>query len=92
MASRSFHKHGDEVSNFLKRIVSNKELLDSALVHFKQEYPEFAHLNTWQDVSEEDINKGIFDKVELLANSRAYHFCRKCQICQAIKKEVIGKA
>jgi len=86
IASRSFYKHGNEVSSLLKQIVSNRELLDSSLAHFKQEYPEFAHLDSWQDISKEDIQKGILDKMELLANSRSFRFCAKCPVCQDIKR------
>lgn len=92
MASHYFQKHCNEVSELLKYLVSSKELLDSSLVHFKQEFPGFAHLNAWQDISDGDIAKGIYGKIELLAESRVFHFYSKCLVCQAIKKRLVGKA
>ena len=90
MASRSFDKHSDDLTCSFKRVVSNlvshKELLSSTLAHLQQEFPEFAHLNTWQDVSKEDVDKCIFEKMELLADSRIFRFCAKCPICQSIKR------
>jgi len=59
------------------------ELMYAALVHLKQEFPEFAHLNDWQGITEEDIGHGIVDKMKLVAG-----FCAKCPTCQAIKKQI----
>jgi len=90
MASHSFQKHSDDTSLALKELATNKrsELLHDAFMHFKQEFPEFSHLNSWQDISKEDIKKGILEKMELLANSRSFRFCAKCAICQNIERRL----
>jgi len=96
LASRSFDKHSDDLTHGFKRAVSNlvsdKELLYSTLAHFKQEFPEFMHLDTWQDVSDEDVNKDIFEKMALFADSRSFRFCAKCPICQNIKRRLRNQA
>ena len=91
ITSHAFRKHDNEVTAFLKYIVANRELMRASLAHFKQAFPEFTHVNSWQDMSEEDIKKGIYGKMELLAERDALSPCNKCAVCQSIRK-IIGTA
>lgn len=78
MASPSFQRHTDDLSNALRGLISSNrtQLLQASLAHFSQESPEYT-LN--------GIPQEVLDKMELLANSRSFKFCPECPICQAIK-------
>lgn len=88
MASRSFQKHVDDITSALKGLAASKrsELLHAAFMHFKEEYPEYAHLLNCHGISKE-VNL-ILSKMELLANSRSIRFSAKCPICQNIKRRL----
>ena len=88
MASRSFQKHSDDLAETLKEAIMKKrsELLHAAFLHFKQEYPEYLHLEHCHEISDE-LNI-LLAKMELLANSRGFRFCAECPICQSIKRQL----
>ena len=90
ITSHAFRRHDNEVTAFLKYIIANMELLHSSLAHFKQVFPEFAHVNSWHDISEEDIKKGIFGKMALLSERGALSPCNKCAVCQSLRR-IIGR-
>ncbi len=88
--SPKFQKHCDDLAHNLSEFVASRrsELSYSSLQHFKQKFPELAHVHDWQGTTEPAMAKGILDKMELLADSRTFGFCAECLICQAIKKQL----
>lgn len=88
IASRSFQKHNDDIAEALKGIVirTRSELMCAAFTHFKQQHPEYGHLEEWHDISKEA--GPILERMELLADSRVIKFCAKCPICQSIKRQL----
>lgn len=88
MASPEFRQHASELVGTLRWLMQKFQLLHDTLTHFKQEYPEFAYLRDWQDITREDINRGILNKMWLLADSRAFHVPSQCPACQALRKRL----
>ena len=88
MASPEFREHTSELALTLRWVMQNFELLHDTLMHFKQEYPQFAHLRDWQDITQEEVDRGILKAMQLLANSRAFHVPSKCSTCQTFKKRL----
>ena len=64
------------------------QLVGSAFQHFKQKFPEFASLRSWEEMGSEEVDCGILDKMLRLANSRAYGLCPECLICQDLLKHM----
>ena len=87
-AKPQFQRHAGELALTLRWIMPNSGLLHSSLVHFKQIYPEFASIRDWQEITQKEVDAGILEKMQLLADSQDFNVSSECPVCQSIKKQL----
>lgn len=87
-AKPQFQRHAEELTLTLRWIMPNSGLLYSSLVHFKQIYPEFASIRDWQEITQKEVDAGILEKMQLLADSQDFNVSSECPVCQSIKKQL----